>query len=118
MKEFLGKPIVFESMPETEQQWSAQSLPESPRPVNIMFFPNGMAAVFSQYGEQMGKYQGAGKHPEVIAAPKADGYDWQDLRVDGLPLRPEQFVDNLGRPMAVYEAEVAADIAKWSGESE
>lgn len=73
------------------------------RPVNVMFFPNGMAAVFDQYGQQMGKYQGAGKHPEVIAALKADGYDWRDMRVDGWPLEHGQFVDNLGNPMPVSD---------------
>jgi len=69
-------------------------------PVAIMFFPNGMAAVFDQFDGQMGKYQGAGQHQEVIAALKADGYDWRTMRVDGWPLKPSQFHDRDGNPIA------------------
>jgi hypothetical protein len=67
-------------------------------PVAIIFFNNGMAAVFDQHGEQMGKYQG-GVHKDVIAALEADGYNWRELVADGRPLERHEFRDNLGRPM-------------------
>lgn len=55
-----------------------------PRPVCIVFFPNGTACVGDQYDRQMGKYQ-VGKHADTIEALKADGYDWRDLQVTGTP---------------------------------
>jgi hypothetical protein len=69
------------------------------RPSCVMFFPNGMAAVFDESGNQMPQYQGAGQHPEVIAALKSDGFDWRDLRVDGFPLKPGQYHDRNGNPI-------------------
>lgn len=69
-------------------------------PFNIMFFPNGRAAVFDQHGNQIGKYQGAGDHDAVIAALQADGFDWRRLKVDGHPLKPHEFHDRLGRPIS------------------
>lgn len=68
-------------------------------PTQIIFFPNGMAAVFDNAGNQLGKYQGAGQHPHVIEALKADGYDWRDMRVDGFPLKPGQYHDRNGKPI-------------------
>jgi hypothetical protein len=69
-------------------------------PTAVIFFPNGMAAVFNRAGHQIPKYQ-AGRHADVIAALKADGYDWRTMKTDGSPLQPSEFRDRLGNLIEV-----------------
>jgi hypothetical protein len=47
-------------------------------PHGIIFFPNGLAAVFDGFGRQLPKYQ-EGSHATTIKLLAADGYDWREL---------------------------------------
>lgn len=55
-----------------------------PTPTAVIFFANGLAAVFSADGRQMPKYQ-KGRHRDTIRALEADGIDWRTLNVTGRP---------------------------------
>ncbi len=53
-------------------------------PYEVMFFPNGTAAVGDRFGRQIGFFQ-IGKHGDTVAALKLFGFKWWELRVFGSP---------------------------------
>lgn len=68
-----------------EMTRAAVAKAEHPRPVSIIFFANGTAAVCDQHGRQMGEFQ-RGDHQETIRLLGAAGHDWRNLEVTGTPL--------------------------------
>lgn len=66
-------------------------------PRSVIFFPNGLAAVFDAKGRQMGRFQ-VGKHADTIAALAAAGFPYEGLpHVEGSPTSHP--TDRLGRPI-------------------
>jgi hypothetical protein len=57
-------------------------MPDTAKPKAVIFFPNGTAAVFDQYDQQMGKYQRGG-HLNTVRLLAADGFELKDLDVTG-----------------------------------
>ena len=61
------------------------AVPASNRiPDEVIFFPNGTAAVFDQFGQQMPQFQ-EGKHYRTIELLEEAGHDWRKLKRLGSP---------------------------------
>ncbi len=56
-------------------------------PKLLMFFRNGLVAVFDQHDRQMPRYQRANSHREAMFLMKEDGIDWWLIpRIEGDPI--------------------------------